>query len=653
MKKNRFTRRRLVVLLAAASATAFSATTFAETAASPSQAMAAASSDQSLASQLDEEAKKLVVAGKFAQALEKMEAAEIMSPDENRARRIERVRSFVEIRKGNTPMPDPAKKAAAVPATPSVAPQPTKPAAVAPTAATPTAPTAAAAPVLPAQIPQNVDQAAQQIQKTAEDLYKQYPPEEQRVRKVLDKFLAQVSMHMQVDQSNDAPRFVVDKNYKMKKDGDKYVAVLNQFDLVDKRNDGLFMAPVTFTLTPKTDALIDISMSFPDLMTIKDSGKIVANISMASQKLEGTWNEQYEMFEQALGKLEDVSIKAVDQPSALNIKRINFFQGMKGKKASAWKQDVKASVSGIDMAIFKDSGEKEGDVHIGSIALNGAVAGKDLDEALRIGKSMQKQAEKAAANNSTLEADAAFMKELMGMFDLFTAYNFDFAIKDVAVNEAGEAPFSIKDFSWGMVLDKQQSGAWSADIKLGFSELNAPAQPGMPPQLVPDAFHFNLRVDNFPPEMMSLAMQAGEDPQKQAQLPGMLLQKMQEYKTGVSLKDTMLNFPDYSLALDANAGIDMQSPFMTAGEANLSVVNLPKLMELAKQMGAPEDVNKMISAVALASVRTETNGQVKDAYHLQWGADGKILLNGKDASALMQPPADDSANQPATGTGSK
>jgi hypothetical protein len=325
---------------------------------------------------------------------------------------------------------------------------------------------------------------------------------------------------------------------------------------------------------------------------------------------------------------------------------------MKEGSAGKWLQDAKGNVNGIDVVLFKNSGEKEGDIHIGAVALAMNVAGTDLEEMYRLTRSIQEKAKQLSANGSALTPDSAVMKDFMGIFDLFNAYGFNFTVKDVAVNEAGEEPFSIKNFSWGMALDKQQSGAWGADIRMGFSDLNAPAQAGMPPQLIPDAFNFNLKLNNFPPEMMKLAIESGDDPQKQAQLPGMLLQKMQEYKTAVSLKDTLLSFPDYSLTLDANANVDMQSPFMSAGEADLSIVNLPKLMELAKQMGAPEDVNKMISAVALASVRTETNGQVKDAYHLQWGANGKILLNGKDASALMQPQADNSG-QSAAGSGSK
>jgi hypothetical protein len=46
-------------------------------------------------------------------------------------------------------------------------------------------------------------------------------------------------------------------------------------------------------------------------MTIREDGKLIANISMASQQLQGVWNEQYQMLDKLQIKLGDVLAKGV------------------------------------------------------------------------------------------------------------------------------------------------------------------------------------------------------------------------------------------------------------------------------------------------------------------------------------------------------
>ncbi len=576
-------------------------------------------SDQALAQQLDAQAKDLIVAGDFAKALEKLEAAEIMMPDPQRAKRIERVRAFVTIRQG-IPQPTAApvvpepRPATAVPAPVVTTPVVPKPAIKSP--ATPVVATPPAMAPTPAVANSNppVNQS----------------PEERQIRDFVDY----LKRNMQMSAADDSGvHLKLDSEYSVVKKGGIYEVVLKPLTLTDESGDGMDIGPAVFHFKPKSKDSLEVSLALPDYMPLHDSGKTIAALSIGEQSMEGLWNSAYRLFDRVYVRGANMEMKSTEDPTRITLGEALYQQRMEylGNK---WQQTGFGSISNLSVEGYDSPKRKAIEMHLGGVSFDVAVGGRDIARMVEITQRIDASTENLMASGPEPDSKAmmAMFDDVKALFDLIDNSGFNLELKDLSVEPNGGGATQLAGMKVAGKMSFTDKGS-DMHLNMGFHGLKTVDQQ-LPPQLVPDRFNFDLDLKNLP-KYMEVFMDAAKGSVTEDELPNLLLGKLMQAQSRVALHDLSLHFPDFSIALKLDAKVDGASPYFSVGQADLNIINLPKMVELSKQMGASEGVSKMIVSVALASVRTETDGKVVDRFHLTWGQDGKVLLNGKDATTLI------------------
>jgi len=565
-------------------------------------------SDKDIALQLDQQAKQFIISGDFTSALEKFQAAEIMFPDAGRTQRIEKLQSFVDIRKGFKPPASPQAMLS----------KETK--------------NIVTAPPLPVVMPSDARQPVAN-------------EEERRVRIAIDavvKFLH--------DYADDAAELIMSADYQLTQSGESFLAEFAEVKLRFDNNNYLDTGKLKLILKPDSNNKIHFVVKLNDTFKAIEKDKIIAELTMDDHDIQGIWNEQLEIFEDvnAIIKNPIVSVKGTEA-GTIRADEWVFVQKLNRLNTdNKWQQSIESYLTNFQLEVFNRKQKREALFKLDAININASVSGRDFERIIALRKELQEKSLDLTGDLS-LEQNKTLMKSVqkqgLELFSLLDFYDTSAVLKGLsAIGPEGEGELSLKEISLSFSAGAKEKDNGELKIHLIGSQISASGIPGMPPGVVPDNFEFNLSVENFPSGISNIIREMSENPGKEEQIARRFGESLQKNKSKIVLNKAALSFTDYAMTMNANAIANVKSPFLSTGEASMSLLNFPLIIEKAKQFGTPMQVNMMLSAVAMASVRSEENGKTKDQFDLIWTADGKVLLNGKDAMALMadssKPPAE-------------
>ena len=551
-------------------------------------------SDKEAAMQLDQQAKQFIISGDFASALEKFQAAEIFAPDSTRAQRIEKIQSFVHIRKGineptapETKLNTQAQKAAASPS--SVSP--------------------------PASI-----------------------GDEQRAQNAVD-----AALYFLQEYVGGGAELIIDKDYQLKQVDQSFHADFDKVILRFDNRNSLDAGKLKLILKPDTDNKIHFIVKLNDTLTAIERDKIISEILIKDQDIQGIWNEQLEIFEDIniIFKNPLISIKG-REPGTIRVDELVFLQKLNAIDTdNKWQQSIEAYLTNFQLEAFNRKGNREVLLKLNEISMNGSITGHDFERVISLRKELQKNSllinedltdKQLKAILSTLESKG------FELFSLLDFYNTSAALKGFSVTSE-EGDMSVKEIKMGLSAGAKAKDKGEFNLYFTGSELDVVNMPDIPPGFAPKNIEFNLSVENFPSGIGNYIREMIDNPGKEEEIAFRFGQLLQTNNSKIILNKAAIIFNNYAMDMKANALANLNSPFLSSGEARLSILNFPAIIEKVKQLGAPLEVDVLLASIAMASVRTEQNGTSTDQFDLVWTADGKVLLNGKDAMPLLLGPS--------------
>jgi hypothetical protein len=90
--------------------------------------------------------------------------------------------------------------------------------------------------------------------------------------------------------------------------------------------------------------------------------------------------------------------------------------------------------------------------------------------------------------------------------------------------------------------------------------------------------------------------------------------------------------------MNAHAEVKPESAMGGIGNLSLKIENMQTLIDIT---GAAQDqsIAPVLAMITAFSQRTEQDGKTLDSFDLAFTAEGKLMLNGKDITALVMPGA--------------
>ena len=574
------------------------------------------SSDQEIADQLDQQAKAFIISGDFVSALEKLQAAEVMSPDAGRAQRIQRLNSFVDIRKGIKPSVTPDQALS----------QATEKAPVSPS---------------PAVTPGNNQASIPPV--AAKKLIPAASEEERRVRAVIDTLLQ--FLHANID---DAAELIMGPDYQLTQVEQSFHAEFETIILRSDNNNHLDMGKLKLILSPEANHQMNFVVKLNNAFKIVEKGKEIADFSMDSYDIHGIWNEKLEIFEDFSAKIQKpiLSVKG-NEPGIIRADQFVLLQNLKRTNSSAqaadnqWQQNMESILTNLYFEISDKQGKQQLLFKLDDFNLKASVSGSNFERLAELRKQMQENLLVIAAEENSQNAKKMMKKVQLQGIELFNLLD----ISDTSATLKGlsfaspDGNMSLKEIGFGLMAGSQAHNKGELKIHLISSELKTSGAAEIPPGMLPNNIEFNLSIENFPSGVVNLISEISDNPGKKEEISRRFIESMQQSKTNMLINKVAIDFDDYALDMAANALVNIKSPFFTTGEANMSIVNFPMIIDKVKQFGAPAEINMMLSAMSLVSIRSEENGKVTDQFDFIWAEDGKLLLNGKDAMMLLGAPA--------------
>jgi hypothetical protein len=126
--------------------------------------------------------------------------------------------------------------------------------------------------------------------------------------------------------------------------------------------------------------------------------------------------------------------------------------------------------------------------------------------------------------------------------------------------------------------------------------------------------------------------EAEKDDYFQQQLLGLLMGSQLKF----DIIDTFVAAESARFDLNAHTEINPQSAMGGVGSLSLKIENMQTLIDIT---GAAQDqsIAPMLAMITAFSDRTEQNGKTIDNFDLEFTAEGKLFLNGKDITAMVMP----------------
>ncbi len=612
--------------------------------------------DLALARQLDAEARALIVEGDFATALKKLEAAEVMAPDPVRAKRIERVRAFVQVREEKrdafsaAPAGPAETQATALRTSPpqpkeerntATAPAPTAPSG-APTAGVPLPPPLpqSAGPAAGAAVPSPAEGRAPAMQPpplpSAATVQSALTPEQQRVRAMVDGFLASLERELE-----GGVGLVYDRNYAVESDGDAYRVTLDSLRLMDGDRAIVDLGPVVIEATLPNDSQVGFHVQVPDRFDLYDGDQPVMRITLGGHRIQGVWNDRLQVLDEL--NLGATGLRLEDPEGAmghigLDDLRLDTRVATGGN--GGWSQVVTLALKGFEVHLLDGSGGVDTDIRIAALRLEAAAEGRDRERMVALAhalEDLERRMEAAQDPQARQALEGQVGRTVGDLIALLDGYRVNLALDDNSFLVEGEQ-FRFGALALAFGLGKSGDGHAEMTALWKLKEAHLPPSAEIPEQFQPVSFALDLKLAGLPEMLFELVRQALAQEEPDPELLGQMQQALLAGKPHAEVRELALRLAGYGAHMAGTVRLDPQSPWMTTGDLQLEVFDLPGLMKTLGSQPQDEELKQILAKLALVSVRKEEGGKTVDHYHLQWGRDGRILLNGKDATVLFAEP---------------
>ena len=411
-----------------------------------------------------------------------------------------------------------------------------------------------------------------------------------------------------------------------------YAVTLPELKVLNPEGGYVKIGMVAMNVTPTEKAdewKMSVAIPTPIIFTDKDNKEEI-QINISSQRAGGVWSEELNNFSKLIANYKNITFGPAGRQAVASIGQVDILGSLTKNNENLWSGPTKFNIKDL-----KISGDKPNDsLSVNNVQIEASVEGFNA-------KKQQELVSKLQSEDGNIKSDSIILAflETAGQ-----GSDFKMSINGVKAQSPKTGNVSIDTLFMNSGFSQAEKGKINTNIEFGYNGLGTTSQTSMTPKQV----KFDLALKNLPIE--DIIQQAitlyepgnREGAQRVAALQMMMTvpQMLSKSDMAILIKDTNLISDSYQVKVAADFAANPNSPLGFAGALNMNFDGLDETLNKLKEasvMASEEEKQKLFRSVGIFSMVQQKCPKSGSTYQCELSLtnDGKLLLNGEDASPLL------------------
>lgn len=456
-------------------------------------------------------------------------------------------------------------------------------------------------------------------------------PQQQQAKNFIEKLLS--SLTMQTMGLEVEGGFIIDRDYELVQDGDAYTTTLDEaaFAVEELRID---FGPITIGVAPVDDDTSNVSMRFGDTIKGQEGGQELFSLSIGEQDISGLWSEKAQNFLDANSQLQNLKLIIAGEDFNADVGSLGITQKIALGDDDTWNQEQNLAVSNILL-----SGEGNS-VSLDDISGQFSMSGRNYSRLINIGEEIQTMVESSIGAD---EPPAELFDFIGEIFALFDGYSFDLSAQNLDVSSGGMPIGTASRIGLSSDLAAAENNTSRFTYKMDMSGFDTQMAP-LPPNVLPRETKLEIALSQIPDQVIKRFIEIGmgseklAEEEKDAYFQQQFMALIMSSALQFDIIDSFIAAEATRLDLSAHAEVNQQSAVGGTGSVSLKVENMQTLIDITGAAQQPS-IAPVLAMITAFSDRTEQDGKTVDNFDLEFTAEGKLMLNGKDITGMIMPGA--------------
>ena len=466
--------------------------------------------------------------------------------------------------------------------------------------------------------------------------------------------------------------------------GDHYDVAFPALSITSKDGSRLGLGSVRLALAPDADGAWEVGATLPGQITLLAAdGSSDGDVTIGAQHFSGRWVPALGTFVKIDGSYDNLQAASPKDSSRLTIGGIALRTDLTEAPAGRWTGPSTLTINKLDMV------DRNGApiVHLGGAAFELTLSGMDLKQIVAVSGQLAAATEAKAGKGDEAkagkgdeakagkgdEADTGkddeenvgeTLRRVALFQDLLNGILAKVRVNDLAVTSPHDgSAVALGQLAIEGGIERTQG---RSTVTIGYDHDGLRIKPALlPPDLLPEKAGLSIAVSELPSgDVLSLLQRLEEarasgDEKATGDLTRQFAASFYQPGVRLGIKTLHIDTPAAALTLEGEARLDNTTA--RGGVAGFDMVirgldPLLKRMKPAPGAKIDEDTQNLLAGLAMLQAMgapgKDEGGRDIRTYKLQMDADGKVLLNGADLTAMLQLPQGPDAKHPESGAAS-
>jgi hypothetical protein len=420
----------------------------------------------------------------------------------------------------------------------------------------------------------------------------------------------------------------------------KYYAVtLPEMNYIDADGKQTHIGLVAINATPTKDPDDwKMSVAIPTPILRKDeAGNIINKINIGSQNMVGLWQGELNNFSKLSSSYKDIVIQDGKQNNAATIKDIELVMDLKETGKNLWSGPTRFDIKGLSLS----SEDKGNFINIDKATIAVAIDNFDSSKTQEFRQNIL-----SAAESPEAELPSDFWTGMMAAYG--DSMKMQGSLENISFTKPGQTDkgskkINLEKVGFNYTMSGMNEDTLDQSLGLIFKGDKSAQKEN---SIFPTVVETNISIKNLPfAEILDIGKSAlpqkgaNQNAPQMAALQAMMTlpQMLADAGTVFSIKDTQYGNSEYNVEIDGLLKANKSSMLGTTGDIDIVIEgmdNIISALEAQKTGGNTAKIDQSIQMVQALRLVSEQKGD-KNIYDIEITEEAKVLINGKDASALM------------------
>jgi hypothetical protein len=421
----------------------------------------------------------------------------------------------------------------------------------------------------------------------------------------------------------------------IEENGDHFNVTLPKMIYTGVKNSQFHLNPIHIKATPTSEAgNWDMVVTFPKIIQMLDAqGNQISAITIGDQNTEGRWNENLKSFSKITASYKDIAILKKTGDIGVSMKTMKLVSDLTETSKGLWSGPSKVEITNFSA--------DDNVVLIKKITSTSQIKDYSIQANEELRNSIKENPDNPGIIFSSIFKNLASNLSFTMQMDGLTI--------DKKSHQKNGKTIPAKKFAMGkayMNFSTQNAAAETVDqrISFGYKNLKSPRLDA----LIPTSTNFGLFFQSIPIQQLSdmskdIGIKGDNSQTQKTQVMQKIMglpQILAAANSSIILEKTGFQNDIYNVSISADIKANSTSMFGAVGSLSIAIDGLEKTLEeinKKKSTVTPEQGNKLNQAIQTLSMIQVIGDKQGSSYVLNFTAteDAKLLLNGKDMSALM------------------